>query len=104
MINESDEPSSACRLWRISQVETSTPPLLQRPYYRPFPAVGQAKLILASFRASQSEKRRSLGKRSASPARPSCFATVQRLRLGHEKKISVRCGSCVSLSWSCNIL
>ena len=26
MINEAYEPSSACRLWRISQVETSTPP------------------------------------------------------------------------------
>jgi len=23
---EANEPSSACRLWRISQVETSTPP------------------------------------------------------------------------------
>ena len=28
MINEANEPSSACRLWRISQVETSTPPSL----------------------------------------------------------------------------
>lgn len=26
MINEANEPSSACRLWRVSQVETSTPP------------------------------------------------------------------------------
>lgn len=26
MINEANEPSSACRLWRIFQVETSTPP------------------------------------------------------------------------------
>jgi len=26
MINEANEPSSACRLWRIPQVETSTPP------------------------------------------------------------------------------
>jgi len=26
MINEADEPSSACRLWRTYQVETSTPP------------------------------------------------------------------------------
>src|ERR1039458_4944860 len=26
MINEAHEPSSACRLWRVSQVETSTPP------------------------------------------------------------------------------
>jgi len=26
MINEANEPSSACRLWRISQVETSAPP------------------------------------------------------------------------------
>jgi hypothetical protein len=26
MINEANEPSSACRLWRIYKVETSTPP------------------------------------------------------------------------------
>jgi len=26
MINEANEPSSACRLWRILMVETSTPP------------------------------------------------------------------------------
>jgi len=26
MINEANEPSSACRLWRIRKVETSTPP------------------------------------------------------------------------------
>jgi len=26
MFNEANEPSSACRLWRVSQVETSTPP------------------------------------------------------------------------------
>jgi len=26
MINEANEPSSACRLWRTNQVETSTPP------------------------------------------------------------------------------
>jgi hypothetical protein len=26
MFNEANEPSSACRLWRIFQVETSTPP------------------------------------------------------------------------------
>jgi len=26
MINEANEPSSACRLWRLCQVETSTPP------------------------------------------------------------------------------
>ncbi len=26
VINEANEPSSACRLWRISQVETSAPP------------------------------------------------------------------------------
>ena len=26
MINEANGPSSACRLWRISQVETSAPP------------------------------------------------------------------------------
>jgi hypothetical protein len=27
MINEANEPSSACRLWRTYKVETSTPPL-----------------------------------------------------------------------------
>jgi hypothetical protein len=26
MINEANEPSSACRLWRVFMVETSTPP------------------------------------------------------------------------------
>lgn len=26
MFNEANEPSSACRLWRIFMVETSTPP------------------------------------------------------------------------------
>jgi len=26
MINEANEPSSACRLWRVHLVETSTPP------------------------------------------------------------------------------
>jgi hypothetical protein len=26
MINEANEPSSACRLWRIHQVETGAPP------------------------------------------------------------------------------
>jgi len=26
VINEANEPSSACRLWRIHKVETSTPP------------------------------------------------------------------------------
>jgi len=29
MINEANEPSSACRLWRTCQVETSTPPCSQ---------------------------------------------------------------------------
>jgi len=28
MINEANEPSSACRFWRIYPVETSTPPKL----------------------------------------------------------------------------
>jgi len=26
MFNEANEPSSACRLWRVFMVETSTPP------------------------------------------------------------------------------
>jgi hypothetical protein len=34
MINEANEPSSACRLWRVFQVETSTPPLKQHRYHR----------------------------------------------------------------------
>ncbi len=29
MIYEAHEPSSACRLWRIFQVETSTPPTIE---------------------------------------------------------------------------
>jgi len=37
MINEANEPSSACRLWRISQVETSTPPKTTFDYRRPWP-------------------------------------------------------------------
>src|SRR4030095_5482891 len=32
MINEANEPSSACRLWRLCQVETSTPPLRKSEY------------------------------------------------------------------------
>jgi len=31
MINEANEPSSACRFWRIYQVETSTPPSVNCP-------------------------------------------------------------------------
>src|SRR5215831_15049600 len=34
MINEANEPSSACRLRRIHQVETSTPPGAERGEYR----------------------------------------------------------------------
>src|SRR5690348_14749795 len=34
MINEANVPSSACRSWRIPQVETSTPPRKQRLDYR----------------------------------------------------------------------
>src|SRR5437773_11650848 len=34
MINEAHEPSSACRLWRLSQVETSTPPASMANIYR----------------------------------------------------------------------
>jgi hypothetical protein len=40
MINEANEPSSACRLWRILLVETSTPPKTT-PYYRRFERLGQ---------------------------------------------------------------
>jgi len=32
MINEANGSSSACRLWRICQVETSAPPLRQSEY------------------------------------------------------------------------
>ena len=34
MIYEANEPSSACRLWRIFMVETSTPPFAERANYR----------------------------------------------------------------------
>jgi len=33
MINEADEPSSACRLRRVHMVETSTPPKSNSPNY-----------------------------------------------------------------------
>jgi len=33
MINEANGSSSACRLWRVSQVETGTPPS-QRKHHR----------------------------------------------------------------------
>jgi len=42
MINEANEPSSACRLRRIHQVETSTPPSAELSYSRAEPFKGQA--------------------------------------------------------------
>ena len=39
MIYEANEPSSACRLWRIFQVETSTPPK-RAQILSPVPALG----------------------------------------------------------------
>ena len=36
MINEANEPSSACRLRRIYQVDTSTPPSIGRRIIAPF--------------------------------------------------------------------
>ena len=42
MINEANEPSSACRLWRLSQVETSAPPV-SRADYPGEPAKGQGR-------------------------------------------------------------
>ena len=42
MINEANEPSSACRLWRIYQVETSTPPKSEQFYSRLHFEQGQA--------------------------------------------------------------
>jgi len=39
MINEANEPSSACRLWLIPQVETSTPPKRQKLFVPPGTAV-----------------------------------------------------------------
>jgi hypothetical protein len=41
MINEANEPSSACRFWRIYQVETSTPPSAEQPHSRLIPSLGQ---------------------------------------------------------------
>jgi len=41
MINEANEPSSACRFWRIYQVETSTPPKAERSYLRAIRPLGQ---------------------------------------------------------------
>jgi hypothetical protein len=49
MINEANEPSSACRLWRIYQVETSTPPSAEREHSRPSKVLGQAAQM--SFRS-----------------------------------------------------
>src|SRR5581483_1556631 len=42
IFNEANEPSSACRLWRIFQVETSTPPKRRFQYDRES-RVGQGK-------------------------------------------------------------
>ena len=42
MINEAHVPSSACRLWRIFQVETSTPPS-RLSEYRTLPPQGQGR-------------------------------------------------------------
>jgi hypothetical protein len=42
MIYEANEPSSACRLWRICKVETSTPPNAEPSYIRLFPAQSQS--------------------------------------------------------------
>jgi hypothetical protein len=38
MINEANASSSACRLWRICQVETSAPPQASRHTLHHFPA------------------------------------------------------------------
>jgi len=45
MINEANEPSSACRLWRIYQVETSTPPTSGTPVFSPESEKGQERQI-----------------------------------------------------------
>jgi hypothetical protein len=45
MINEANEPSSACRLRRFSQVETSAPPV-SRINVRPFGAGVKAHEVL----------------------------------------------------------
>ena len=39
MINEANASSSACRLWRVSQVETSTPPTNRDTFARFVPEV-----------------------------------------------------------------
>src|SRR5690349_7803407 len=41
MINEANEPSSACRLWRICKVQTSTPPNAEHRYIRLIPSQSQ---------------------------------------------------------------
>lgn len=50
MINEANEPSSACRLWRISQVETSAPPANGGTVHHVSPGVKQRAGIPAPER------------------------------------------------------
>jgi len=44
MINEANEPSSACRLQRVFQVETSTPPI-SRTNLAHFPLQRKAQIV-----------------------------------------------------------
>ena len=46
MIYEANEPSSACRLWRICKVETSTPPNAERQYIRLIPRQSQLNCMV----------------------------------------------------------
>jgi hypothetical protein len=42
MINEANASSSACRLWRIPQVETGAPPSIRHKHNRLIQSFGQA--------------------------------------------------------------
>ena len=46
IFNEANEPSSACRLWRISMVETSTPPAEESQYRLSCPPVKRCSMVL----------------------------------------------------------
>src|SRR5439155_3170727 len=64
MINEANEPSSACRLWRISQVETSTPPASNHSINKTEPAVKQAQSVQSSPVSQVSHRTESIGNKT----------------------------------------
>ena len=51
MINEANASSSACRLWRIPQVETGAPPSNRQEYNPSIRRVGQVNEIAEISRA-----------------------------------------------------